>query len=341
MSDSPRRPSLPKRRRQAHDGALRALAARARAVDGQPPFSDQSLIDLGTGVSELIWIGDVAAAIVTAPIGSAPTGSAQVGTATEAEFVVDPDARGIGHGTAMLERLISRSPGDLLVWAHGDHPAARVLAHKHGLTPVRELLRLRASVPEVPASHGRATPAPGGMGTSGADHSAGISAFRPSVDDAGWLALNARAFADHPEQGSLAQADLNGLMAEPWFTAEDFLVLRNGENLIGYCWLKVEGGDGELYAVGVDPEPRGEGLGRRLVGAGLIRLAERGIRTAHLYVEGDNAAALRLYRLFGFREDSIDIQYRWHNEGVKVVAQDDSVVDQRVARAVEQDEPLP
>ena len=45
--------------------------------------------------------------------------------------------------------------------------------------------------------------------------------------------------------------------------------------------------------------------------AGMARLASRGIRTAHLYVEGDNALALRLYRGFGFTDRSVDIQYRW------------------------------
>jgi len=61
--------------------------------------------------------------------------------------------------------------------------------------------------------------------------------------------------------------------------------------------------------VGVDPDRQGEGLGRKLVGAGLARLASRGIRTAALYVEADNEPAVRLYRSFGFANHSIDIQY--------------------------------
>ena len=66
--------------------------------------------------------------------------------------------------------------------------------------------------------------------------------------------------------------------------------------------------------VGVDPDYQGQGWGRRLVEAGMARLASRGIREADLYVEADNAPALRLYREFGFREDSIDIQYRWRSD---------------------------
>ena len=130
-----------------------------------------------------------------------------------------------------------------------------------------------------------------------------------SIDDADWLALNARAFASHPEQGSVSQSDLTDLTREPWFDADDFLLFRSNGTLIAYCWLKVENDVGEFYVVGVDPDRQGEGLGRKLVGAGLARLASRGIRTAALYVEADNEPAVRLYRSFGFANHSIDAQY--------------------------------
>ncbi|HEY0258881.1 MAG TPA: mycothiol synthase, partial [Lacisediminihabitans sp.] len=225
----------------------------------------------------------------------------------EAEFVVEPDARGRGHGTAMLERIVADHDGPggaLRIWAHGDHPAARALAASHGLTPVRELLQLRASVPAVSAT------VPASTATTIAAATTGLTAFRPGLDDAAWLELNARAFSFHPEQGSVSQADLDELKREPWFDPEDFLVLRDGDTMIGCCWLKIEDRTvGEFYVVGVLPERQGEGLGRRLVQAGLARLAARGIRTASLYVEADNAPALALYRSFGFTRHSIDIQY--------------------------------
>jgi mycothiol synthase len=87
------------------------------------------------------------------------------------------------------------------------------------------------------------------------------------------------------------------------------LLLRDGDELIGFCWLKVEGDIGEFYAVGIAPHRQGEGLGRVLVEAGFARLAARGIRTASLYVEADNEPALRLYRSFGFGDYTVDVQY--------------------------------
>ena len=218
-------------------------------------------------------------------------GAAAVYCATEAEFAVDPAVRGRGIGTGVLEEILKMSDPTVKIWAHGDHPAARALAASHGFAPVRRLLQLRTPVEDTPAAQ-----------------SAG-STFRPGVDDTAWLTLNSRAFAFHLEQGLVSQADLEELMSEPWFDAEDLLVLRDGDTLIGYCWLKIEEPIGEFYVVGVDPERQGEGLGRRLMDAGFARLAARGIRTAALYVESDNVPALALYRSLGFSEHSLDIQY--------------------------------
>jgi len=268
MTPNDSRPPLP----EPVPGALEELIARATAADGSPPFSDGALID---PEREVVWLGPAAALV----------------SPTEAEFVVDPDARAQGHGTRMLEALIGSN--DMLFWAHGDHPAARALAASHGLIAVRELLHLEAPVPEA------------GPDPVSTRHWSTYS----TTDANAWLALNARAFAGHPEQGAVTRADLDALMAEPWFDADDFLLLWDGDTLLGYCWLKVEGGEGEFYVVGVSPDRQGEGLGRRLVEAGLRRLAERGIRDALLYVEADNAPAVALYRSYGFDNHSIDIQY--------------------------------
>jgi len=280
--------------------ALEDLIRRATRADGSPPFSDGALVALAGGTRELVWLGPTAA----------------VRGSGEAEFVVDPDARAQHHGTLMLEHLLTA--GDTLFWAHGDHPAARALAASHGLDPVRELLHLElrglsdpGGLSRPPAAVSKPPHAPVSIRRQSAYSTHGErrqSAYRARSADA-WVALNARTFADHPEQGAVTRADLDVLTAEPWFDPDDFLLLWDGPDLIGYCWLKVEGGEGEFYVVGVSPDHQGQGLGRQLVEAGLARLASRGIRTAHLYVEGDNAPALALYSSFGFTRRSIDVQY--------------------------------
>ena len=275
---------------------LGQLITHARDIDGAPPFSDQSLVDYRTAARELVAIDEIAAALVTQSVASAPA---------EAEFVVDPDARTRGHGTALLEQLLSRSPAGLLVWAHGDHPAARALAASHGLSPVRELLHLSRVLEESTAT---AVASP--RGTTEAGGSLELRGFRTGHDEAAWVALNGLIFASHPEQGSVSDSDLELLESESWFDADNFLLLSDSDDLIGYCWVKVERDSGEFYVVGVHPDRHGEKLGSLLFEAGLARLRELGIHHAHLYVEGDNEPALRLYRSRGFEVDSIDIQYR-------------------------------
>jgi mycothiol synthase len=269
MSDSPR--SVP--------SWVSRLASRARNADGVPPFSDQALVDFRMGQRELVAIDESAAALTTR---------------TEAEFVVDPDDRGRGLGTRLLETLLGSTSEPVLLWAHGDHPAARALAASHGLTPIRELLHL--TNPDIGDDGGRVARIE--------------DSFVVGRDEDEWVALNHRIFEHHAEQGSVTRADLEQLESEPWFNPGDFLLLRDdGGTMIGYCWVKIEGTLGEIYVVGVSPDHQGEKLGSLLFDAGLARMRERGIHRAHLYVEGDNGQALPLYYSRGFERDSIDIQY--------------------------------
>ncbi len=60
---------------------------------------------------------------------------------------------------------------------------------------------------------------------------------------------------------------------------------------------------GEIYVIAVDPDFHGLGLGRSLTLAGLDSLAQRGVGTGMLYVDGDNTAALTMYGDLGFTID--------------------------------------
>lgn len=256
---------------------LDALIRRALDEDGQPPFNDQALVEFDRGERELVHLGTDAAAIAGR---------------TEFELVVDPAARGRGLGARLLAEVLPRYEGEVLAWAHGDHPASRALAAPTGFEAVRTLLQLRAPVPAE-------GPEP-----------ASLRAFDPATDASTLLTLNARAFAHHREQGGMTRDDLDARIAEPWFDRDDLLLLERDGSVAGFCWLKVEDGIGEFHVVGVDPDHQGQGLGRVLVDAGFARLRARGIRVSSLYVEADNEPALRLYRSRGFTDHTIDVQYR-------------------------------
>lgn len=262
---------------------LRPLTAEATAHDGTPPFSDQALVDARSGQATVVGDGD-AAAILRPDQG-------------EAELVVRPAVRRAGLGTILLRTVVEVTEGPLAIWAHGDHPGARRLADAFGFEATRRLLQQRAAI----AADAPAPALPDGVS---------VRPFRLGVDEAAWLDLNARAFASHPEQGSLTLLDLEAREGDDWFDPDDFLLVRHGDDLVAFCWLKVQPGEpGEFYAVGVDPARQGQHLGGLAVDAGLHRLAERGLETASLYVEGDNAPALRLYAARGFTDHAVDVQY--------------------------------
>ncbi len=137
-----------------------------------------------------------------------------------------------------------------------------------------------------------------------------VRPFVPDRDESGWLRVNNRAFANHPDQGGWITEVLERRMAEPWFDPAGFLLAWRGDELVGFCWTKVHAGPtlrGEIYVVGVDPEAQGLGLGRALVVAGLDHLArERQCETGILYVAADNTAAVGLYQALGFTTKRTD-----------------------------------
>jgi mycothiol synthase len=141
-----------------------------------------------------------------------------------------------------------------------------------------------------------------------------VRAFRPGEDDESWLKLNNRIFAGHPENGSWTLEDLRARIAQPWFNADDLLMLEMNGSLAGFCWLKVEdrgddGSVGEIYVIGTAPECRGMGLGRFLVDYALRHLRMRSARIAAIYVDESNNAAVSLYEAASFHHHHVDVCY--------------------------------
>lgn len=133
------------------------------------------------------------------------------------------------------------------------------------------------------------------------------------ADEEEFLRVNSRAFAWHPEQGRLASEGLHERMAEPWYDREGFLILELDGRMAGFCWTKVHDDPpaGEIYAIAVDPDFAGRGLGMPLTHAGLEYLHhQRGMNSGMLYVEADNAPANRIYQKLGFRLGQVNRAYR-------------------------------
>ena len=221
-------------------------------------------------------------------------------------LVVHPERRRRGIGARLAHALAEQSTTPLQLWAPGDTAAAQALAARVGLNAARTLLvmtrRLDDELPE-PEVPGSIT----------------IRTFQPGLDEAAWLAVNAEAFANHPEQGRMTRADLAARMAEPWFDPAGFFVALHEQTpgtedprdqMVGFHWTKRHGGQvGEVYVLGVSPEVGGLGLGKALLLTGLWHLRRQGDTTVMLYVEADQPDAVGLYTDYGFTTVSRDVMY--------------------------------
>ncbi|MFD6564767.1 mycothiol synthase [Micromonospora profundi] len=279
-----------------------ALAGAAGDTDGADPLDEHVLLRLRDPEASAVHL------LARADDGTL-TGYAHLDTTDPVggigvELVVHPGYRRRGTGRALARGVLASATGPLRAWAHGDHPSAAALGVDLGFTRARVLLQLRR-----PLTTSQGEPRlPDGVA---------LRAFRPGADDAAWLALNARAFAEHPEQGRWTSEDLRVRLAEPWFDAAGFLLAEETATgrLLGFHWTKVHERPGsarigEVYVLGVEPTAHGGGLGRALTTAGLAYLRDkRGLDRVMLYVDESNSAAVALYERTGFARWSAHINY--------------------------------
>lgn len=230
-----------------------------------------------------------------------------------AEIAISPAHRQLEVGTELINKLIGATPsGDLRLWAHGEQAVAGLWANAMGFRHMRTLWQMRRSL---------LAPLPQAVFTEDVV----LRTFVPGQDDEEWVALNARAFAHHAEQGDWTIEDLHRRMTEPWFSIPGFLVAEDRETkkMLGFHWTKIHGfidepgrdnhvhdAIGEVYVVGVDPDLQGKGLGKALTLAGLHHLRSRGLVQSMLYVDATNTSAIKLYEALGFARWDVDVMYR-------------------------------
>jgi [ribosomal protein S18]-alanine N-acetyltransferase len=85
--------------------------------------------------------------------------------------------------------------------------------------------------------------------------------------------------------------------------------------LLGYAGLMVTGPEGDVQTVAVAPAAQGRGVGARLLAALVGEAVARGATSLLLEVRADNAAAIALYRRFGFEQLAVRRGY-YQPEGV-------------------------
>jgi len=278
------------------------LDAAARA-DGRRPLSDHLYLDLVNG-----GLDGFAGFLASEPGHHHPVAYAQISRGNDSyafELVIHPHHRyematiGPELIEAALDVVAADGGGRVNWWVFEPTSAHLALAAKAGMHPGRSLHQMRRALP------------------TGLAVTIETRAFVPGVDDAAWLDVNNRAFADHGEQGGWTPETFHQRQQEAWFDPEGFRVHDVDGRMAGFCWTKVhepssDDGSviGEIYVIAVDPAFHGRGLGRQLTLAGLEHLSDQGITTGMLYVDADNAPAVTLYEKLGFRIHCTNAAFR-------------------------------
>jgi mycothiol synthase len=294
--------------------AVSSLVEAATEADGVRPLSEHVMLHLRYGGDEpvrnvLVYAGETLVAYGHLDVTDEVAGAS-------AEVVVHPERRRQGYGRRLVQAVLDETPdGRLRLWARGDQAAAGALAGSMGFRESRSLWQMRRSL---------YAPLPVPTYPAGVE----VRAFRPGADDDAWVRLNAAAFRGHPEQGGWTIDDLHRRLREPWFDPAGFFVATRDDRPVGFHWTKVHGGEGgehpdgphaheghghdpigEVYVVGVHPDEQGTGLGKALTLTGLMHLRQRGLPNAMLFVDEDNAGAIRLYESLGFTRWEVDVMF--------------------------------
>jgi mycothiol synthase len=213
------------------------LVEQVTETDGIRPLSEHVMLHLRYG-------GDVDVRHVLGRVGSSLVAYGHMDVTDKvagpsAELAVAPPYRRQGVGHALVEHLLEESTdGRLRLWAHGEQSGAAPLASSLGFHRSRTLFQMRRSLYA-------ALPDP--VWPEGVR----LRSFLPGLDDEEWVALNAAAFVDLPDQGGWTLHDLHVRMREPWFDPEGFLIAEeagpDGDRMVGFHWTKVHGADAHQH----------------------------------------------------------------------------------------------
>ena len=135
-----------------------------------------------------------------------------------------------------------------------------------------------------------------------------IRSLEPDETDKLTLIQN-RAFADSWGFNPNTPAEIEYRINLSTCSPENIMMAYLKNRPIGYCWTRIMmekkpaagGMKGEIHMLGVDPDFRKKGIGRNVLLAGLADLKSRGATIVELTADGEDPAALSLYKSVGFQ----------------------------------------
>jgi mycothiol synthase len=289
------------------EGVL-ALIKAAHDFDGTPPIAEHVLLHLRHG-------GDKSDSHIVLEkdnkvIAYAHLDATDLVAGPSVEAVVHPNHRSKGLGSSILKEAIKVCGDKTRIWSHGDLPAAKAIAASLNLERLWSNLLMSKPLGEIQPVTSKYP----------------IRTFIPDFDNLPFLSLNNKVFANYPDQGGWSEDDLKVRLNESWFDEKGFFIAEDKGELIGFCWTKIHGAHthshtgedddhghealGEIYVLAVNPDYKGQGVGRDLTITGLNYLKYQGLNNVMLYVGVENKPAVNLYKSLGFNEFGSDVMYR-------------------------------
>ena len=285
-----------------------ALIKAAHDFDGTPPIAEHVLLHLRHGGdksdSHIVFESD------NQVIAYAHLDTTDLVAGPSVESVVHPNHRGKGLGALILKEAIKVCGDKTRIWSHGDLPAAKAIAVSLKLERLWSNLLMSKSLRDIQSVTSKYP----------------IRTYIPDLDNQAFLSLNNKVFANYPDQGGWSDKDLRVRLNEEWFDEKGFFVAEDKSELIGFCWTKIHGAHthshngedddhghdalGEIYVLAVNPDYKGQGVGRDLTITGLNYLKYQGLNNVMLYVGVENKPAFNLYKSLGFSEFGSDVMYR-------------------------------
>jgi len=284
-----------------------ALIKAAHDFDGTPPMAEHVLLHLRHG-------GDKSDSHLVIEennkvIAYAHLDATDLVAGPSVEAVIHPNHRSKGLGSSILKEAIKVCGNKTRIWSHGDLPAAKAIAASLKLDRLWSNLLMSKPLGEIQPVTSKYP----------------IRTFIPDFDNQPFLSLNNKVFANYPDQGGWSEDDLKVRLNESWFDEKGFFVAEDKGDLIGFCWTKIHGAHthshngeddhghealGEIYVLAVNPDYKGQGVGRDLTITGLNYLKYQGLNNVMLYVGVENKPAFNLYKSLGFNEFGSDVMYR-------------------------------
>ncbi len=98
-----------------------------------------------------------------------------------------------------------------------------------------------------------------------------------------------------------------------------YITARQGETVVGYAgmWLILD--EAHVTTIAVDPQVRGQKVGKRLLWEMLRICYEAGVKWAILEVRESNQVAQAMYRRFGFKQVGVRKRYYENEENAIVM----------------------